>query len=52
MDVGREDLAKSARGEDAVELLNGEEPRSKVNVAPVLAEPDAVPSGSEQPTPS
>ncbi|XP_066389958.1 uncharacterized protein [Miscanthus floridulus] len=48
MDVRREDLAKSARGEDdATELSDGEEPGSEVNVAPVLVEPDAVPSGSE-----
>ena len=52
MDVRREDLAKSARGEDAVELSDGEEPGSEVNVAPVLAEPDTVPSGSEQLAPS
>ena len=48
MDVRREDLAKSARGEDAVELSDGEEPGSEVNVAPVLVEPDVVPSRSEQ----
>ena len=52
MDVRREDLAKSTRGEDAAELSDGEEPGSEVNVTPVLAEPDVVPSGSEQPTPS
>ena len=51
MDVRHEDLAQSTRGEDAAELLDGEEPRSEVNVALVLAEPDAVPSRSEQPTP-
>ena len=48
MDVHHEDLAKSARGEDAVELSDGEEPGSEVNVAPVLVEPDVVPSRSEQ----
>ena len=52
MDVRCEDLAKSARGEDAAELSDGEEPGLKVNVASVLAELDAVPSGSEQPVPS
>ena len=52
MDVHREDLAKSAHGEDAAELSDGEEPRSEMNVALVLAEPDAVPSGSEQLAPS
>ena len=52
MDVCREDLAKSARGEDAAELSDGEEPGSEVNVALVLVEPDAVPSGSEQLAPS
>ncbi|XP_066308055.1 uncharacterized protein [Miscanthus floridulus] len=52
MDVHREDLAKSTRGEDAAELSDGEEPGSEVNVAPVLVELDAVPSRSEQPTPS
>ena len=52
MDVRHEDLAKSAHGEDAAELSDGEEPGSEVNVAPVLAEPDAVPSGSEQLAPS
>ena len=48
MDVHREDLAKSARGEDVAELSDGEEPGLEVNVAPILVEPDAVPSGSEQ----
>ena len=52
MDVRREDLAKSARGEDAAELLGGEEPGSEVNVAPVLTEPNVAPPGSEQPAPS
>ena len=52
MDVRREDLAKSTCGEDVTELLDGEEPRLEVNVARVLAEPDVVPSGSEQLTPS
>ena len=52
MDVRHEDLAKSAHGEDAAELSDGEEPGSEVNVSSVLAEPDAVPSGSEQPAPS
>ena len=40
-DVRREDLAKSTRGEDVAELSDGKEPRSEVNVAPVLTEPDA-----------
>ena len=52
MDVCHEDLAKSTHGEDAIELSDGEEPGSGVNVAPVLAKPDAVPSGSEQLVPS
>ena len=52
MDVRHEDLAKSARREDAAELSDGEEPGLEVNVAPVLVEPDAMPSESEQPAPS
>ena len=52
MDVRREDLAKSTRGEDATELSDGEEPGSEVNVAPVLTEPDAMPPGGEQLAPS
>ena len=52
MDVHREDLAKSAHGEDAAELSDGEEPGSEVNVAPVLVEPVVVPLGSEQLSPS
>ena len=52
MDVCCEDRAKSAHGEDAIELSDGEEARSEVNVALVLAEPDVVPSGSEQLAPS
>ena len=52
MDVHHEDIDKSMRGEDAVELSDGAEPGSEVNVAPVLTEPDAVPPGSEQLAPS
>ena len=52
MDVRHEDLAKSARREDAAELSDGEEPGSEVNVAPVLVEPVVVPLGSEQLSPS
>ena len=52
MDVRREDMARSMRGEDAAQPTNGVEPGSEVSVAPVSTEPNVVPPGSEQPTPS
>ena len=52
MDVHREDMARSMRGEDAAQPADGAEPRSKVNVAPTPTEPNVVPPGSEQPAPS
>ena len=47
MDVRCEDMARSMRGEDAAQPADGAEPRSEVNVAPVLIEPNVVPPGSE-----
>ena len=52
MDVRREDMARSMRGEDAAQSMDGAEPRSEVNFAPALIEPNVVPPGSEQPSPS
>ena len=52
MDVHREDMAKSMRGEDVARPANIAEPGSEVNVALASTGPDVVPSGSEQPAPS
>ena len=52
MDVCHEDMARSMHGEDAAQPTDGTEPRSEVNVSPSLIEPNVVPPGSEQPTPS
>ena len=52
MDVRREDMARSMRGEDVAQPVDGAEPGSELNVALVLTEPNVVPPGSEQPTPS
>jgi len=52
MDVRREDMARSMRGEHIAQPADGMEPGSEVNVAPASTEPNVVPPGSEQPTPS
>ena len=52
MDVRHEDMARSMRGEDAAQLVDGTEPGSEVNIASVSTEPNVMPLGSEQPTPS
>ena len=52
MDVRREDMARSMRGEDASEPADSTEPGSGGNVASALVELNVVPPGSEQPTPS
>jgi len=52
MDVCREDMAISMRGEDAAQPMDGVEPGSEVNVTPVSPEPNVVRPGSEQPAPS
>ena len=52
MDVHHEDMARSMRGEDVAQPVDGAEPGSELNVALVLTEPNVVPPGSEQPMPS
>ena len=52
MDVHREDMARSMRGEDTTQSADGAEPGSEVNVAPASIEPNVMLPGSEQPTPS
>ena len=52
MDIHREDMARSMRREDAAKSADGAEPRLEVNVTPASTEPNVVPPGSEQPTPS
>ena len=49
MDVRREDMAQSMRGEDASQPADSTEPRSEVNVALASVEPNIVPPGGEQP---
>jgi len=51
MDVRREDMARSMRGEDAAQSTDGVEPRLEVNIAPAPTKPNVVPPGSEQPAP-
>ena len=52
MDVRREDMARSMRGEDVAQPTGGTEPGSEVDIAPASTEPNVVPLGSEQPVPS
>ena len=52
MDVHRQDMARSMRGENASEPTDSPKPGSGGNVATALSEPNVVPPGSEQPTPS
>ena len=52
MDVRREDMARSMRGEDVAQPADGTEPRSEVDVALASTEPNVVPPRSEQPAPS
>ena len=44
-------MARSMHGEDAAQPVDGAEPRSEVNIAPVLTELNVVPPRSEQPAP-
>ena len=50
MDVRRQDMARSMRGENASELADSTEPGSGGNVASALIKPNVVSPGSEQPT--
>ena len=52
MDVRREDMARSMHGEDVAQPTDGTEPGSEVDIAPASTEPNVVPPGSEQPSPS
>ena len=52
MEVRRQDMARSMRGEDASEPTDSLEPGLGGNVASALIEPNVVPPGSEQPAPS
>ena len=52
MDVRHQGMARSMRGEDASEPVDSTEPGSGGNVALAPIEPNVVPPGSEQPTPS
>ena len=52
MDVRRQDMARSLRGENASEPADSPEPGSLGNVTSASIEPNVVPPGSEQPTPS
>ena len=52
MDVCREDMARSMRGEDASKPADSTEPGSGGNVASALIEPNVVPPGSEPSAPS
>ena len=52
MDVRRQDMARSMRGENASEPADSPEPSSGGNVASASVEPNVVPPGSEQLAPS
>ena len=52
MDIRRQDMARSMRGENASEPTDSPEPGSGGNVASSSVEPNVVPPGGEQPTPS
>ena len=52
MDVLHEDMARSMRGEDVAQPMDGMEPGSEVDVTPATTSPNVVPPGSEQPVPS
>ena len=52
MDVRRQDMARSMRGEDASEPVDSSEPGLGGNVASASIELNVVPPGSEQPMPS
>ena len=52
MDVHHEDMARSMRGEDVAQTADGIEPGSGVDIASASTEPNVMPPGSEQPTPS
>ena len=43
MDVCREDMARSMRGEDVAQPANGTKPRSEVDVASTSTKPNVVP---------
>ena len=52
MDVRREDMARSMRGEGTAQPTDGVEPGSEVDIAPASTELNVVPLVSEQPAPS
>ena len=52
MDVRREDMARTMRGEDAAQSVDGIELGSEVNVALAPTKPNIVPPRSEQTAPS
>jgi len=52
MDVHCQDMVRGMRGENASEPMDSPEPSSGGNVASASIEPNVVPPGSEQPTPS
>ena len=52
MDVRREDMARSMHGEAASEPTDSPKPGLEGNVASTSVEPNVVPLGGEQPTPS
>ena len=52
MDVRRQDMARSMRGENASEPVDSLKSGSRGNVASASVEPNIVPPGGEQPTPS
>ena len=52
MDVRHEDMARSMRGEDVAQPTDGTKPGSEVDIASTSTEPNVMPPGSEQPTPS
>ena len=52
MDVRREDMARSMHGENASEHADCPAPGLGGNVASASIEPNVMPPGSEQPTPS
>jgi len=52
MDVRRQDMARSMRGENAFEPADSPKPGSGGNVISASVEPNVVSPGGEQPTPS
>ena len=52
MDVHHEDMARSMRGKDVAQPVDGTEPGSEVDIAPASTEPNVVLPMSDQPAPS